>query len=188
MKINAGLSKIPIIAAIKTWDDINALIKTDIKIAFLLGGDLFTLAEMVKILKQNDKIVFIHIDLVDGLNKDVKAVKLLAEITKPHGILTTKGALIKTIKEYGLLAGQRCFILDRQSYDVAVKSINTSKPDIVELMPALMPKIIKRFCEEVQTTVIAGGLIEELIDVELATSAGAVFVSTSQKKLWEFKI
>lgn len=183
-KILESMDNSPIIAAIRTRKEAEMAAKSNSEIIFLLGGDIPEVAKIVEILKNAEKKVFVHLDLIDGLGKDDKAVKFLAEYVNPNGIITTKSALIKTIKSCGILAGQRCFILDSKSYEVAVKSVLTNKPDLVELMPATIPRIIARFCDKVKGNIIAGGLVETKMDAYNALDAGALGVSTSKKELW----
>lgn len=178
------LSGKPIIAAVHSIKDAFDASNSQVNAVFILGGDITEIREMVSILKEKNKTVFVHLDLVDGLNKDPHAVKFLADYVKPHGILTTKGQLIRTIKEIGLMAGQRCFILDSQSYGVAVKSVKTNKPDFVELMPAVIPKVVKKFSEDADVIIIGGGLVESALDADQAIRAGALGVSSSKKDMW----
>ncbi len=47
-----------------------------------------------------------------------------------------------------------------------------------------MPKVIRRICEESPIPVIAGGLITEREDIVAALNAGAVSISTTNRKVW----
>ena len=64
------------------------------------------------------------------------------------------------------------------------KQLSICDPDVIEIMPELMPKVISRFCQRVHRPVIAGGMISEKEDVIAALSAGALSVSTTCQKLW----
>ena len=55
----------------------------------------------------------------------------------------------------------------------------------MEILPGVMPKIIKRICNLVNVPVITGGLIDEKEDIINALRAGAEGVSTTDKKLWD---
>ena len=62
--------------------------------------------------------------------------------------------------------------------------ISQAKPDLIEIMPGVIDKVIRRFaCEK--TPVIAAGLIETKAEVMGALSCGAVAVSTGKKELWD---
>ena len=101
------------------------------------------------------------------------------------GIITTKNHLVYYAKEQGLLTVQRFFIIDTASFSTAKESVSNTKPDYAELLPGVIPKIIKEFIETTDIPVIAGGLISDKQDIINALSAGAEAVSTAKKELWE---
>ena len=57
--------------------------------------------------------------------------------------------------------------------------------DLVEVLPGLMPKIIRRLCQSTGKPIIAGGLISDKEDVTGALSAGAVAVSSTNPAVWD---
>lgn len=57
-------------------------------------------------------------------------------------------------------------------------------PDAVEILPGLMPKIIKKLCSTVNVPIIAGGLISDKEDVMNALTAGAVAISVTNQRVW----
>jgi len=63
--------------------------------------------------------------------------------------------------------------------------MNVARPDIIEILPGLMPKVIKRVCSLVKVPVIAGGLISDKEDVMEALAAGAISVSTTNPMVWK---
>jgi glycerol uptake operon antiterminator len=67
---------------------------------------------------------------------------------------------------------------------MTIKSIKSIRPDMIEIMPGVMPNVIRRINSQLQIPVIAGGLIDSEQDVKDALSAGAVGISTSKKTLW----
>ena len=58
-------------------------------------------------------------------------------------------------------------------------------PDTLEILPGLMPGIIRRLCATVPVPIIAGGLLSEKSDIVSALSAGAMAVSTTNEALWD---
>ncbi|KRQ86285.1 Glycerol-3-phosphate responsive antiterminator [Caloramator mitchellensis] len=178
-----SLSENPIIAAIKSVRDIDVVLERDVKVVFLLCGNILNMKSIVAAIKNSGKKVFAHIDLVEGLGKDEYAVKYL-KLVGVDGIITTKPTMIKCIKNEGLIAVQRIFLLDSRSLETGIKNILEDKPNAVEIMPGLSHKVIKKIHENVKIPVIAGGLILDKIDIENAISNGAVGISTSCKDLW----
>ena len=57
-------------------------------------------------------------------------------------------------------------------------------PDFIEILPGVMPKIIRRICRETQTPIIAGGLIADKEDIMAALGAGACAISTTNPNVW----
>ena len=79
---------------------------------------------------------------------------------------------------------QRYFILDSFSFKNTISHIRENKPDAIEILPGLMPKIIKRICKLVNVPVITGGLIVDKEDIMNALKAGAEGISTTKMELW----
>lgn len=177
------LDKNPIIAAIKNVKDVDLVLGKDVNVVFLLCGSILNIKDVVNKIKNKNKKVFAHIDLVDGLGKDEEAVKYL-KLVGVDGIITTKPTLIKCIKNEGLIAIQRIFLLDSRSLETGIKNILEDKPSAVEIMPGLSYKVIKKIHSYVRIPVIAGGLILDKNDIENALSHGAVGISTSSENLW----
>ena len=174
----------PIIAAVRRDEDVEAALCAPVGIVFLLQADIFNLAGLTERFRAAGKDVLVHVDFLEGIGRDAKAIRYLAEVIRPSGILTTKSQHVKTAKEHGLFVIQRFFLIDHQSYDMAVHTVRTARPDMVELMPALMPAVIARFCRAVSAPVIAGGLIsvkEEIVEI---LKAGALGASTGNPLLW----
>ncbi|AOY75984.1 glycerol-3-phosphate responsive antiterminator [Clostridium formicaceticum] len=175
----------PIVAAVNAVKDLEMAIKSDCEIIFLLTGNIFNLRDMVEKIKCNNKLVYLHIDLLEGFSRDLIALKYIYENMKPDGIITTKSSLIKKAKEMNIFAIQRLFILDSLSLETGIKSIQNIKPDAIEILPGIMPKIIKKISDETKLPLIAGGLIEDKEDVIESLKAGAIGVSSSNKKIWQ---
>lgn len=175
----------PVIAAVGDMEKLDQAINSSCEIVFLLTGNIFTLATFVKRVKEKDMIVFIHLDLLEGFSRDHIALEYIAKEIRPDGIITTKGNLIRQAKELGLFAIQRCFILDSMSVDSALKAIVKYKPDAVEIMPGIMPRITQLIAKSVRVPVIAGGLIQFKADVIDSLKAGALGVSTSNQDIWD---
>ena len=174
----------PIIPAVKTDKDIEEAINTDNEIIFILTSTITNIPEMVKKIKSSGKLAFIHFDLVDGLARSVHALDYLAEATNTDGIITTKTTLVKAARERNIFVVQRFFILDSLSIESGFKAIRDYKPDAIEILPGLMPKVIKQFSGSTSTPVIAGGLITDREDIMAALNAGACSVSTTKYDTW----
>lgn len=177
----------PIIIGIKDLSNLDEALKTDCSIIFLLCGSIFNLKEITCKIKESGKLVFIHVDLVEGFSKDATALRFISEQIKPDGIISTKNSQLKTAKALGLLTVQRIFIIDSLSIDTAIKASQMIEPDAIEIMPGIMPRITKQLSSSLDVPVIVGGLISEEDEIEKALSSGALGVSTSCKDLWRYR-
>lgn len=177
-----------VIASIMEPKYINKAISSSANIAFLLTGDLMSIKDHIEELKNANMIVFIHLDFVDGLSNSRRAIEYIAKILKPSGIITTKSNLIIYAKEYNLLTIQRIFLLDHSAVKKGIEMVNSSKPDAIEVLPGLMPRIIDELSKELSLPIIVGGLIDKEPEILDALKAGALAVSVSNPKLWNLPI
>lgn len=174
----------PVIAAIKDEEGLRKCLESDIPIVFVLYGDICNIHDIVGRLKQAGKIVIIHLDLVTGLSSKEIAVTYLHAVTHGDGIISTKPGIIRKAKEEGMLAIMRFFVIDSIAFESIQKQVENVHPDMIEILPGLMPKVIKKICGKSHIPVIAGGLITDKEDIMAALGAGAISISTTNQKVW----
>jgi len=179
-----GIRKNPVIAAVRREQDIEAAIASEAMTIFILNGDIFNIKSMVDRVAGSGKQVFIHVDFLEGLGRDNRAIDYIAGAVRPTGIISTRSSSIKHAVDTGIFCIQRFFLVDSLSYDTAVKTAHSVKPDVVEIMPGVMPGLIGRICKEMPMPVIAGGLIESKEDIIAVLQAGCIAASTGKKELW----
>jgi len=184
-KLYDRLNANPVIAAIKDGAAFEAAVKSECEVIFLLSGNICNINQTVNAAHSAGKEVYIHIDLMDGFGRDKYTIQYIKETIAPDGIITTRSPLIKIAKEFELTAIQRIFLIDNLSLKTGIQSVGLVKPDAIEVLPGLMPKVIKTICASVKTPVITGGLINDKEDIIACLNAGAVGVSTSKPSLWE---
>ena len=178
----------PIIAAVKNMEDIEVSCAIEeIQVIFILFGDVCWIDRIVKRVKDAGKVAMVHVDLISGLSPKEVSVEYLKEHTEADGIISTKPSLIKKARELGMYTVLRFFLID----SMAIKNIENlgnqheQLPDVMEVLPGLMPKILKKICKTSRVPVIAGGLISDKEDVMGALGAGAAAVSTTNQEVWE---
>ncbi len=178
--INA-LERTPVIAATDRagWQ---SAVLSEAEVLFHLGADIITVGDDIAAAKQNGKFVFIHIDLADGIGKDKTGIEWLKKLGA-DGVISTRTQLIRAAHDNGLLAVQRFFMLDSKGMHSVAETIENTRPDLIEIMPGVIPKALKLFSRQ-EIPVIAGGLIETRQEVTAALSADAIAVSTGKKELW----
>lgn len=175
----------PVIAAAKDLDGLEACCRLeDIRIVFILFGDVCTIGDIVKRVKAAGKIAMVHLDLISGLSAREISVDFIRKNTEADGILTTKTALVRRAKELSLYTVLRYFLLDSMALENIIQQQKAVKPDLIEVLPGVMPKVIRKICQTSQTPIIAGGLINDKEDVMGALDAGAIAVSTSNRNVW----
>ncbi len=172
-----------IIAATRSDEEFSLALQSDTEIVFDLCADILTLTKKIKAAHDAKKRLFIHIDLAEGVGRDKSGITLLKKMGI-DGIISTKVSLIKLARESGLHTVQRFFIVDSRSVQTTIEAVKSSRPDMIEIMPATVGKVISRLAGELNTPIIAGGLIETHSEVASALLSGAAAVSTGAKSLW----
>ena len=147
-----------------------------------LECNLLTVEQKIRQAHEAGKILFVHIDLSEGIGRDRAGLAYLAA-RGVDGIISTKTQLIRAAKDLGLLTVQRFFALDSQGMDSVLEVLKNTNPHFMEIMPGTIPKVISRFASG-SIPVIAGGLIEEKAEITGALRGGAVAVSTGCEALW----
>lgn len=175
----------PIIAAIRNDKDFKKVLQSKASIVFVLYGDIANVAKVCRSLEEKRKIVFVHVDLIDGLKGDSAGIKFIKEFAKPHGIISTKASNIKCGNNLGLYTIQRLFVIDSLSLSTGINNVQENKPSAVEVMPGVASKIISSLEQKVHVPIIAGGLIKNKKDVMDSLSAGAIAISTTASALWD---
>lgn len=182
-KLKMQINSNPVIAAVRSFDELCAAVNSSVKVIFLLNSSIINIKEYVDFCHEHEKTVLIHFDLVSGLGSDEEAVKYLCSFS-PDGIISTKNNVLKTAAEQGVFTIQRFFIVDSRSCDTMRKSLNVFKPDMIEIMPGVLFKEIQKIIESDNVDVICGGMIEDKQTVIKLLSVGAMGISTSRGELW----
>lgn len=176
------LEEVPIVAAAKSEEELAQCLQSKSRVIFLLFGDVCTVGRLVEQVKTAGKIAIVHLDLIDGLAPKDVSVDFIAEQTKADGVISTKNSLIRYAHQKGLLTIQRYFLLDSRVLENMSK--NSSPADFFEVLPGVMPKIIRHLAETTGRPIIAGGMIRDKEDVLNALSAGAVAISSTNADVW----
>lgn len=179
-----ALEDSPIIAAVKDDAGLEKCIDSDSRIIFILYGDIVNIAELVDKVKAAGKLAMVHLDLIAGLSSKELAVDFLKKYTRADGIITTKPTLIKRARELGLYTILRLFIIDSMAYENIARQVKSARPDVIEVLPALMPKIVAKICKISATPVIAGGLVSDKEDIMALLQAGVTSISSTNEEIW----
>lgn len=174
----------PVIAAVKDEAGLEQALQSECEVIFLLFGTIVSVPGLVEKVRRGGKLAIVHIDLVEGLSAREVAVDALQGLCRPDGIISTRPPLIRRARHLGLLTVQRAFILDSLSLDNLPAQLNVGKPDFIEILPGIMPRVISELAQKTRTPIIAGGLVKYKEEVMAAIRAGAVAVSSSSPAVW----
>lgn len=175
----------PIIAAVK--DDAglaSCLTRPDIRVVFVLYGDVCSITGIVEAIHAAGKLAIVHADLITGLSQREVAVEYLQRNAKADGIISTRQNLIQKAKELHLFTVWRLFLIDSMALREAANAKNL-RPDFLEILPGLMPDIIRQLKRETGMPILAGGLIRTKQDVMQALDAGAMAISSTNEAVWD---
>ncbi|MCT1902334.1 glycerol-3-phosphate responsive antiterminator [Oceanobacillus sojae] len=177
-----------VIASVKSPEHLDLAAASNSNVVFLLTGDLLTTSDYLDVLKKAGKQTFLHIDFIEGLSNSKNALKYIAEVWQPKGIITTRNSLIKYAKEEGLMTVQRIFLIDKNAMKKGIEMADQYQPDAIEILPGLMPSVIDELTRTTKLPIIAGGLISKEKEILEGLEAGALAISSSDPKLWNIDI
>lgn len=172
-----------IIAAVRTEQELEAARRSQVKLIFCLNPNILTLEDTVRAVHASGKKIFLHMDLAEGLGKDKPGLVYVKKMGV-DGVISTRVNIIKAAREAGLFTVQRFFIVDSHSVNTTLEAIKASRPDMIEIMPGIVTKVIADLKASLNIPIIAGGLIETRKEIEEAVHSGASGISTSRAELW----
>ena len=174
----------PIIGAIKE-DNLESIIKSECEVVFLLNGNILTLKKQIALLHKYGKKVFVHLDMIQGLASTPVAVDYIKDELNVDGIITTKTNIVKRAIELNINVIQRFFFIDSISLENAIESLKKVKPQAIEIMPGIIPKVVNKIHQiHPDIPIICGGLIDNKEEIINVLSMGAMAISTSNSDLW----
>lgn len=177
--------KCPVIPEIKNDEWLEALKESDSDIAYVLYGDICSIADIVERVRGSGKRAIIHVDLIVGLSAKEISVDFIKKYTEAEGIISMKTAMIKRANELGMFTIQRFYMMDGFTYANIEKHVKNCNPDVVEFLPAGLYKVMKYLAETIKKPIVASGLTQDKEDIIGALKAGAIAVATTNRSLWD---
>jgi glycerol uptake operon antiterminator len=173
-----------VIPAARSGKDFEFLMKTDFEFVVLLDVYIAQLVYLRRMARDHGKKLLLHADLVQGLRNDEAGAQFLCQVIKPAGLISTHSNVVLTAKKHGLISIQRVFLLDSHSLETSYRIINASDPDYIEVLPGVMPEVIREISDRARRPVLAGGFIRSVEDVNRVLQSGASGVTTSSRQIW----
>lgn len=177
------LQENPVIAAVRDEKGLAKCLQADVKMVFILYGDICSIPSIVDRVKDAGKVAVVHADLIGGLSGKEVSVEFLKKHTRADGIISTRINLVQTALQLGMLAVLRVFLIDSMSLETVLNL--RVRPDALDILPGLMPEMIRRVHAGTGIPVLTGGLITDKHQVMAALSAGALAVSTTLPEIWD---
>lgn len=174
-----------ILPAARRIKDLEKLLNASFEYMVLLDSHVGELKSLVDLANSHGKKLLLHADLIEGLKNDEAAAEFLCQSIKPAGLISTRSSVILKAKQNKMLAIQRLFLLDSNALEKSYTLLERTQPDYIEVLPGIMPEMIKEVHQKAGIPIFAGGLIRSVHDVELALAAGATAVTTSNMELWK---
>lgn len=174
-----------ILPAVRQIKDLEKLLHSSYEYIVILDIHVGQLKSVVALAKQYCKKVFLHVDLIHGLQSDAYATEYVCQEFRPYGVLSTKSSVIMKAKQKGVVAIQRVFLIDSSAMEKSCVLLEKTKPDYIEVLPGALTDVIAEMKERTGLSILAGGFIRTVDDVERALAAGATAITTSKKELWK---
>ena len=154
---------------------------------FLQGG---TLRELERVLDAFNAPplkhlpLFVHIDLVAGLENNDAGLEYLAGLDRITGIVSVHHHLAAPARKLGLLSIVRLFLSDSRAVDRGLSVATKSHPDAIEILPAAVAAKVAGDFAHCRIPRIAGGLCRTEADVAEVLESGCRAVTSTSPSLW----
>ncbi|MDQ0926777.1 glycerol uptake operon antiterminator [Bacillus atrophaeus] len=174
-----------ILPAIRNMKQFDEFLNSSFTYGVILDIHLGQLKGVIKEAQKHGKKMMVHVDLIHGIKHDEYGAEFICQEMKPAGIISTRSNVIVKAKQKKIYAIQRLFLLDTSAMEKSMEFVGKHKPDFIEVLPGIVPSLIKEIKEKTGIPIFAGGFIRTEQDVEQALQAGATAVTTSDTKLWK---
>jgi len=181
----AELVNSPVIASVTTLEAFEIALLAPTRVLCILTGNPLTLPTLLKRARDCGKLCMANMDFLDGLSRDRFAVEFLAA-NGVAGIVSTRAETLKAAQNMGLMTVLRTFAIDTAAVMAAKKSLGQLHPDAVEVLPSMAAPRAGKYLREVypDLTILGGGLIETVREIEELIAAGVSAITTSNTRLW----
>jgi glycerol uptake operon antiterminator len=173
---------IPSVRNLKNFDSALASIS---KVILLSEVHVGSLRSLVKRCHDNDKIALVNMDLVGGLATDKIGIKLLKNLFRVNGIISSNSINVNMAKMTALYAIQRFFLIDSRGLDSGLRALENTRSDAIEVLPGPLATRFKEKITKVRNVpLLGGGFITDKCTVSEIYKSGFMGLTTSKKDLW----
>lgn len=160
-------------------------------IAFLQGGsvgDVERVLDRFSFPPLRELPLFVHVDLVAGLENSEAGIEYLASFDRITGVVTVHHHLSSAIRKAGMLSIVRLFLSDSRALDRGLSIVNKSNPDAIEILPAVVASKVANDFAGCRVPRIAGGLCRSEKDVAEVIASGCRAVTSTSPTLWKLNL
>jgi len=183
----ARLAASPCCAAITSGQAIDAALASRVAIVFILRADGLSLGPLVERIHRAEKLVAVHLDLVDGLRADRAAVRWLAR-ARVDAVISSHGQLMRAVQREGMVAIHRLLLVRHSLLESGCAAVSRSGADIVEVLPGAILPDVHSLLPQLSVPLLAGGFIRTKDEARAVLAAGAAGVTTSSRDLWNMDL
>jgi glycerol uptake operon antiterminator len=170
------------------WDPkLHTDLLADASMVILQGGSLADLPRVLELFSEKPLAhlsLFVHIDLVAGLENSEAALEYLAGFQRLTGIVTVHHHLAAPARKLGLLSIVRLFLSDSRALERGLSIAGKSKPDAIEILPAAIASKVASDFRSCAIPRITGGICRSEDDVREALESGCRAVTSTKPELW----
>ncbi|NUW46071.1 glycerol-3-phosphate responsive antiterminator [Nonomuraea rhodomycinica] len=185
-RLLASLAEHPVMASLVGAEMADRFTTTSTPLGILASVPLGELEATVRRTLAAGKLVFVNMDSTPGLGHDPGALAYLQGIGA-IGICSTRAAIVERASGLGLLTMQKVFVTDRSNLQRSLQGVARSRPDLVQLMPAVVLRYVEQQVRDLGVPYLAAGFVQGAADVVEALRHGAAGVCTSDTALWELR-
>ena len=129
--------------------------------------------------------LFVHVDLVAGLENNEAGIEYLADFNSISGVVTVHHHLCAAARRLGMLSIVRLFLSDSRAVDRGLSVVRKSQPDAIEILPAVVAAKVASDFADCHIPRIAGGLLRTESDVADVLASGCRSVTSTSRELWK---
>src|SRR5207245_9986657 len=115
--------RFPVAAALKSDDDIEIALASEVLLLFMLKGDAFQLEPIIEQAHKQGKGFVVHVDLVSGIGKDRAGIQYLHQIGV-EAIITSRSKLVSAGQAEVAVTIQLLLLVDTSAYVAGVHFID----------------------------------------------------------------
>lgn len=173
-----------VIPAISNHKKLRVFLDSDIEMGILMNFQLAQLESIVQKMKEKQKKVLIHSELIRGLSSDEYGAIYLIQNLHVDGIISSKPKVIEICKKRNVLGVYRFFIKDTISLEQSIDIGQRLRPPFIEILPASCYGLIEDIKSKLACDVWMGGLINSKEAIDQCLNHGAHAITTSNTDLW----